>query len=191
MAEAQLSKTITVTLEGLSDFMFDRFIDHSKGDRPPEQRLYLGQNNQVVLPDENIYTFLFGENPPGCAKAFEGKGSKEFIRVGQAYLTIKTRLIPFLRGDKPIIFGEFDNETFYVFESAGRTKQIGGPSVKQEVKKRPVLTIPWSLSFQLVLVKNDKIDENRLFNWFTRGGIEIALGTHRTRYGRFSVTQFE
>lgn len=190
MAEAQLSKTITVTLEGLSDFMFDRFFGHEKGDRPPEQKLYLAQNNRVVLPSENIWAFLFGENPQGCAKAFEGKGSKEFIRIGQAHLVIEPPLIPFMRGDKPIIFTEFDRESFYVSEFAPRTKQ-GSLSIKQEIKKRPVLMRPWALSFQMVLVKNNKIDDNRLFNWFTRGGIEIGLGTYRPRYGRFSVTQFD
>jgi len=190
MAETLLSKTITVSLEGLSDFMFDRFFGHEKGDRPPEQKLYLAQNNQVVLPSENIWAFLFGESPQGCAKAFEGKGSKEFIRVGQSHLVIEPSLIPFTRGDEPIVFSGFDKEFFYVSEFAPRTKQ-GSLSIKQEIKKRPVLMIPWNLSFQLVLIKNDKIDENRLFNWFTRGGIEIALGTYRPRYGRFRVTQFE
>jgi len=190
MAETQLSKTITVVLEGLSDFMFDRFFGHEKGDRPPEQKLYLGQNNQLVLPSENIWAMLFGENPPGCAKAFEGKGNKEFIRVGQAHLAIEPSLIPFMRGDKPIIFREFDKEFFYISEFAPRTKQ-GVLSIKQELKKRPVLMRPWNLSFQVILIENDKINDNRLFNWFTRGGIEIGLGTYRPRYGRFSVTHFE
>jgi len=189
MEMAELSKTTTATLEGLSDIMFDRFYGHEKGDRPPEQKLYLGQNNQVVLPSENIWAMLFGENPPGCAKAFEGKTSNEFIRIGQAHLVIEPLLIPFMRGDKPIIFTEFDKEFFYVSEFAPRTKQ-GSLSIKQEIKKRPVLMMPWSLSFQIVLVKNGKIDENHLFNWFTRAGIEIGLGTYRPRYGRFRVTQF-
>ena len=66
---------IKVKVDGIADIMFDRFIDHSKMDIPPEQKLYLSGDNQVVFPSENIYAFLFGEDPQGCAKTFEGKKS--------------------------------------------------------------------------------------------------------------------
>ena len=49
-------KNIRVKLGSLSDIMFDRFIDHSKEKRPADQKLYLAENNIVVLPAENIFT---------------------------------------------------------------------------------------------------------------------------------------
>ena len=86
MALAQ--ETIKLQLDGMSDIMFDQFYGQEKDTRPPEQKLYLEpKTNKLVFPTENIYAFLFNENPPGCAKS-EGKKGKEFIRMGQAHVVI-------------------------------------------------------------------------------------------------------
>lgn len=165
--------------------MFDRFIDYS--DHPPEQKLYLTDDNALVLPQDNIVAFLFGEDPAGCAKAFEGKRAKPYIRVGNSHVFIKESVAPFTRDGKPIKFDSFDDsDLWYIKESSGRTKQ-GARSIKQEVKPRPVLRLPWSLKFTIILVKNELIDETKLYNWFVSGGIQIGFGTYRPRYGRFNV----
>ena len=182
---------IKVRLDGLSDIMFHRFIDHSKESRPPEQSLYLAGTNKVVLPAENIWSFLFGENPGGCAKTFEGKASKKYLRVGQGHVAIDPPLIPFLDGKgKAITFQKFDNKRFRIHEASPRVKS-GSLSIKQEMIKRPVLHLPWSLAFTISLVKNELIDDTKLFNWFQAGGIEIALGNYRPRFGRFTVGLWE
>lgn len=181
---------LNVGLSGLSQIMFDRFIDHSKEVRPPEQKLYLTKDKVVVLPSENVNAFLFSENPPGCAKAFEAKGGKEFIRLGQSHVVIQPSIIPFTSNGKKVIFKEFDDKTFSIFEAAPRTKQ-GSLSIKQETKFRPVLEMPWEIDFQIVLIKNEKLDGDKLKNWFDRGGIEIGLGTYRPRFGRFMVIKWE
>lgn len=182
---------IEVTLSGLSDIMFDRFIDHSKENRPPEQKLYLTKGNQLVLPSVNLDAFLFGENPPGCAKKFEGKKGKEYISYGFSHIYINPMMIPFKNGKgEPIIFNDFKDGPFYVFEHGGRHKS-GSLSIKDEVKPRPVLSLPWNLSFQITLVKNDKINSTKLYNWFARGGILISIGNFRPRYGRFEISVWE
>lgn len=178
---------ISVTLEGLSDIMFDPFHGQEKDTKPPEQKFYMAEGNVISLPSENVFAFLFSEtNPPGCAKSFEGKGSKEYIRMGQAHVVIEPFLIPFCRDGGDIKFGGFDDKSCYVSEFAPRTK-LGSLSIKQNVKLRPVLMLPWTLKCTIRLVENPKVDKVRLFNWFARGGILIGLGTYRPRFGRFTV----
>jgi len=182
---------IQVRLESLSDIMFDRFIDHSKDKRPAEQKFYLGAQNKVVFPATNIKYFLFGENPPGCAKSMEGKKGKGYIQTGCGHVFVQPSLVPFLDNkEKEILFKEFDGAKFRVDKDSGRTKQ-GSLSIKQEAKDRPVLCHPWILEFEITIVENILIDSTKLYNWFCKGGLLIAIGTHRPEYGRFTVTKWE
>lgn len=179
---------IRLTLNGQSEIMFDRFYGQEKDTRPPEQKFYLVEGNVIVLPTENLYSFLFNENPPGCAKS-EGKGGKDYIRIGQSHLFIDpVDFIPFKRNGKDIVFDGFEgNEDIYhITGFAPRTKQ-GSLSIKQNLKKRPALKTPWALTFTITLVKNEKITADKVINWFHNGGITIGLGTYRPRFGRFSV----
>lgn len=180
---------IKVQLNSLADIMFDRFIDYSFEKRPPEQKLYLGEGNVLVLPQDNIIAFLFGENPAGCAKAFEGKQGKTYIRIGQSHVFIDEPMILFLTEGKPVIYQNFDNQ-LWIHRGAPRTKK-GSLSIKTEMKERPVLKHPWSLCFGITVVKNNYIDETKLYNWFVMGGMQIALGTYRPRWGRFSIEKWE
>ena len=183
------AQKISVELEGVSDIMFDRFIDYSAEKRPPEQKLYLAENNVIVLPVENLNSFLFGQSPEGCAAVFEAKKRKDYFRVGQSHVFIKGTYLPFLdEKGKPIAFNGFTGQ-LYTNETAGRVKK-GSLSIKQEAKKRPVLRLPWSLAFDIMLIKNNLIDETKLLNWFRSGGLLIAVGTFRPRFGRFRVTQW-
>ena len=182
---------IAVRLEGLSDIMFDRFYDHSKEDRPPERKLHLNEEGEIVLPAENIHSFLFRDMPPvGVIRFVEKKAAKDYIAYGQAHVAIQPTLIPFVTPDgKPIRFTEFGSGfPFYVNDwSAGVTKMSGGKALKQEVRKRPVLRLPWWLSFDLLVFPNDRVTPEKLLAWFEVGGLVTALGTYRPRYGRFLV----
>lgn len=182
-------KRIKVALSGLSDIMFDRFVDHSKEKRPPEQKLYLSSGNNVVLPAENITAFLMGENPAGCAKKFEGKQGKNYITMALGHVFIDPVLVPFTLNGDPIEFTGFDGN-FWIHEGAPRTKQ-GSLSIKQEIKQRPVLKPPWTLEFTITMIKNNLIDDTKLYNWFAAGGLQIGLGTYRPRFGRFEVSMWE
>ena len=192
MEKLELVK-INATIEGLSDIMFDKFIDHSKEVRPPEQKLYLFGDNQLIFPADNIISFLFGEqNPSGCAKQFEGKRGKDYIRTGQSHINIDPLNIPFTDDkNKKIKFSGFNKGQFWIHEGSPRTKGAGSGSIKHEMKCRPVLSLPWELSFQITLVKNVLIDETKLYNWFVQGGILISIGTYRPRFGRFNVKAWD
>jgi hypothetical protein len=181
---------IDVRLDGLSDIMFDRFINHDKESRPPEQKFYLDGENRVVLPADNVMFFMFGEHPAGTAKWVEGTKGKKFIQVGLSHVFVDPLVLPFTKKENPVFFDKFDNENFAVYWAAGRTKQ-GSLSIKQELKPRPILKLPWSLNFTLTVIKNALIDETKLYNWFVIGGMQIGLGTYRPRFGRFEVGRWE
>jgi hypothetical protein len=185
---------IDVTLEGFSDIMFDRFFDHSGEDRPPERKLYLDEGNKVVLPAECINSFLFRDLPPtGIIRFVEKRGAKDFIALGQAYLSINPTLIPFHdKNGKAIVFEKFGSSSQFMVNdwSAGITKMSGGKVIKQEVRKRPILKLPWFLSFAITLIKNDKVTVEKLQSWFEVGGFATALGTYRPKHGRFVVKKW-
>ena len=180
---------IKAQLSGIAPIMFDRFINHDKTPRPPDQKLYLADGNAVVLPSANIESFLFGNDPPGCARMMEGKKGKEAMRIGLGHVFVSPDLIPITSEKKPIIFDGFGKQ-IYTYTASGRTKS-GSGSIKQEAKERPVIRMPWEVEFELSLVENPMIDETKLFNWFNAGGLLIALGTYRPKFGRFEVVDWE
>ena len=180
---------ITVTIKGASDIMFDRFFGQEADTRPPEQKLYTIEDNLVVMPSENIYAFLLGEKPGGCA-AMEGKARKDYMRLGAANIIITPDAIPFTRNGESLHFKKFDDEIFAVSQFAPRVIK-GNLSIKQNVRLRPVLKTPWELTFNVRLVDNPKISPDKLYNWFTNGGLVVGLGTYRPRFGRFVVSTFD
>lgn len=187
------TQKIRVKLEGLSSIMFDRFIDHSveATARPPEQKMYLDSENRVTLPSDNIDAFLWGDNPAGCAKVFEKKGAKDYLRIGLGHIFIDPAVIPFQNnkgGD--IIFNDFDGKILWCHKGSPRVMK-GSRSIKVESKTRPALTPPWSLEFVITMVQNALIDEHKLYNWFMAGGLQVALGTYRPKYGRFTVEKWD
>lgn len=180
------AEKINVTLVGITGVMFDPFRGQEKDTKPPETKFYFGEGDIISMPSENIYAFLFSENPAGCAKSIEGKGYREYARFGHANIIIEPWLIPFTRDGEPIKFTGFDDKSCYISEFAPRTK-LGSLSIKQNIKQRPVLLTPWELKFTVNMIKNTKINRDRLFNWFTQGGMIVGLGTYRPRFGRFAV----
>ena len=183
---------IEVTLQGISGILFDRFLGHTDGKEPPEQKLYLINENQLVLPAENVLSFLCGIFPAGCVKAFEGRKATEYIRTLMPRIHFAPDAIPFLDGKmKPIKFDGFDNGSpLRIVTASARTKS-GSASIKQPAKDRPLLDMPWHLKFKISLWDNVLVSETKLRNYFERGGIEIALGTWRPRYGRFVIKSWE
>jgi hypothetical protein len=183
---------IHTELEGLADIMFDQFFDHSKEPRPAEQKFYIQGKNQLVFPSLNIMAFLFNQKGNSCATKFEGKKRNDYISMGFSHISIIPQYIPLKGKDqKPIFFKDFEDERFYIQNSAPTTKLSGGGFIKQEAKPRPVLRIPWFLEFEINLYKNPLINSQKLQNWFENGGILIGLGTYRPLFGRFIVKKWK
>jgi hypothetical protein len=152
------------------------------------------EGNRVILPGANIESFLFGESkPPGCAKRFEGKAGSRYAQEGKALVWVEEAFVPVMNDNGPVIFEDFKSP-FRVHMEAAVTQMSGGKVIKQEAQPRPVLALPWWLQFHLTIIKGDMnrtIDSDKLYNWFTAGGVLIGLGTHRPRFGRFTVTEWE
>ena len=196
MAKLQITK-IDVTLEGISDIMFDRFYDHSGEDRPPERKLYYDPDGNICLPATNIYSFLFRDLPPtGAIRYVEKKKAKDYFAIAKGHVIVNPGLIPMVDDKgKKIGVGEdlklVENGRFRIVEEGGITKMSGGKIIKQEARKRPVLLLPWLLSFELSVVKNDIVTPDKLESWFEAGGFAVALGTYRPQYGRFIIKKWE
>jgi len=183
-------QVVKVKLLGMGGILFDRFIDMSSDKRPQEQKMYLNDNNEVTLPSENIFSFLFGENPGGCAQRFEGKQWKQYKLTGMSHVTISPEFIPFTRSGSPIKFSKFVNE----YDKAAKIRilhhkanVVKGKLVIPSPKIRPVLETPWSIEFDVTVFTNPLITVEKIQNWFIRGGVEVALGTYRPRFGRFTA----
>jgi len=181
--------SISVKLQGVAPIMFDRFIDHSKEDRPPQQKFYLADGDRVVLPAMNLDSFLFSDS--GAVRCVEGRAAKNFMAVGNSHVNIDPALIPFTDGKKEIVFNGFDGKRFWIHDFGAPVTKLGSSRIKQPMKKRPVLNPPWFLSFEINMVENDIITPQKLRNWIDVGGIMIGLGTWKPKYGRFVICEWK
>jgi len=185
-----LTSYIKITLEGISDILFDQFWDHDKMDRPMDQKMYLNEDDHLVLPGANLHAFLWNTRKAGCVKFFEGKGSQPYL-AREGFVNVIDREAVFLgKNKKPIKWTGSIKKPLFVINASGVTGS-GVKIVKQPKKPRPGLYLPWSLSYEMSLVQNDMIDVQKLYNWVSRGGLLIGLGTWRPRMGRFIVSQWD
>lgn len=186
--ESKGMQSMKVKLIGAAPILFDRFIDMSADQRPPEQKLYLNDKGVLTLPALNVISFFFGENPGGCAARFEKKARKDYQVMGMSHVVISPNDILFTRNGKPVVFTKFvDNYD----KAAGIRVLYHKANVKKSgliipsPKVRPALELPWELEFEITLFENHLISIKKLQNWLLRGGMEIALGTYRPLFGRF------
>lgn len=182
----------TITLTGFAPLMFDRYAGDNKTQLPVEAKMYfLPDGKTICLPSVNIMSFLSAKNTTSVAKVIGGKSWSRICDSTLSYVTIQPMLIPILRDGKPIIFtgfedGEDKEAKIYVHKSVARlAKGIPNP------KERPTLELPWSITFQLILYKNDDIDELYLQTAFTKGGVALGLGTFRGVFGKFLVEEWK
>lgn len=96
-----------------------------------------------------------------------------------------------MRDGEPIRFGRFVNDLdpdsgCYVHRAVARLdKGITNP------KERPVIPLPWSLDFTLILWPTREIQEQEIINLFEEGGRALGLGTFRGVFGKFTVDQWD
>lgn len=186
--------TRTVHLRGLTDIMFDRYAGDNDTKLEPWQKLYLGGENgrQIMLPSENIMSFLSAQNTDSAPKRLlDARKYKAFALACGSFVIIEPRMIPFVRDNQPITFGKFvgdeDAESgVYIDRRVARLeKGIPNPKV------RPVLPLPWELRFKLSLLPNKQVQEAQLTNVFAEGLICLGLGTFRGRYGKAEIILWE
>jgi hypothetical protein len=188
----------TVTLEGLNDIMFDRYAGDNKTQLSWEQKLYFAPGtSKICLPTTNIGSFLSAHNTNSAPKRLRDKRQyKDICNACLSFVMVNgpkehPQYIPFLRDGQPILAGKFGDDRdplsgIYLDRRVARLdKGIPNP------KERPVLPLPWSISFSLSIIPNQEIKEQEIYNLFREGGLAIGLGTYRGVFGKFAIAGWE
>lgn len=185
--------TINVSLEGLTPILFDRYSGDNKTQLEPQDKLYRDEKDGLCLPSENLKSFLSAENTTSIAKRF--LDSREYRKVSQAfgsYISVEPFRIPLVRPGKKkgeweqIRWEGWNKNGITIHESVARLKGgIPNPKV------RPMVALPWSLNFKLLVIENDEFPMNLLESLVRKGGIAIGLGTFRGTYGKFDVVKWQ
>lgn len=182
----------TITLKGFAPLMFDRYAGDNKTQLPVESKMYFMPDGKTLcLPSMNIMSFLSAKNTTSVAKVIGGKSWSKICDATLSYVTISPMLIPIKRNGEDIVFNGFTDgydevAKIFVHKSVARlAKGIPNP------KERPVIELPWSVTFELMLFKNDEIDITYLETAFIKGGISLGIGTFRGVFGKFVVEEWK
>ena len=184
----------TVTLTGTQELMFDRYAGDNSTKLEPWQKLYFqpGSSKVIGIPALNIMSFLSAHNTNSAPKRLRDKRKyKDIANACLSFVEIGPAFLPLLRNGKPVQFGKLVNDVdetsgIYVHYSSARLDK-GIPNPKQ----RPVLPLPWELSFSFTMYPNREIKEQEIVNLFDEGGRAIGLGTFRGVFGKFIVSQWD
>ena len=178
--------TRQVTLTGLRPIMFDRYSGSMKESLSPLDKTYHSSTNpkELILPSVNIQSFLSAQNTESAPQRVIGRGWKAIAKAALTFVDINPVEIPILKDGVPAT----DDDVIIDHRKAIIKKgQLSIPSDKE----RPVLALPWSVSFELILYKNPDLNENILKRLFEDGGIQIGLGTFRGAFGKFEISQWK
>lgn len=183
-----------VILCGTTEIMFDRYAGDNETKLEPEQKLYLqpGDTKVIGIPALNIISFLSAHNTNSAPKRLrDAKQYKKICNACLSFIRINPMFLPLLKNDKPIVFGKLVNDkdkksgTYVHYAVARLEKGIPNP------KRRPVVPLPWALTFELTMYPNKEIKEQEVVNLFIDGGRSIGLGTFRGLFGKFEVESWE
>lgn len=182
-----------VTLTGIKDIMFDRYPGDNGTKLEWHQKVYLiPETNILCLPALNISSLLSSHNTNSAPKRLRDKRKyKDICNACLSFTGIAPDYIPFLRDGLPIALGTFGEDCdpqsgIWLHRSVARLdKGIPNP------KERPVLSMPWSIAFELTILPNKEIKEQELYNLIEEAGLAIGLGTYRGLYGKFLIASWE
>ena len=175
------SQKINVTLKGIRPIMFDRFVS-MKAELSPMDKVYQ-KDGSLILPAKNIMSFLSGINTESAPQRIIGKKWKTICKAALSFVNIEPYEIFFERNGKRISFDDVDIVTDKAIVKKGA---LAIPSEKS----RPVLKMPWSLSFTIELFQNQDLNDAILKRLFEEGGIMVGLGSYRGVYGKFIVERW-
>jgi len=174
-----------ITLRGLTPIMFDRYSGNNKEQLAVMEKLYINGKN-LVLPSTNILSFLSAQNTESAPQRVIGRGYKEVCKAALSFVTIEPLDIPFTRNGKALTI---DNADIKIHQSVA--KIMKGKLSIPNPKERPMIELPWELSFVLTLLETPELNEVLLKKLFEKGGIAIGLGTFRGVFGKFCVESWE
>lgn len=187
MAKTESVTKINVTLTGVRPIMFDRYAGDNKTSLAVVEKFYRNASSELVVPALNLSSFLSAQNTRSAAKDFYDKRTyKDKAIALLSFITVDPELPCLLRDGKPIKVEKMGDAGTYTHLAVARLdKGIPNP------KERPVLPLPWALSFQLTVYPNNIIDASEIRELFKTCGLSLGLGTFRGVFGKFTVTQWE
>lgn len=187
----------TITLNGLTDIMFDRYAGDNDTRLAWHEKIYLEPgSSRLVLPTANLFSFFTAQNTSSAPKVL--RDSRKYKKTAQAIASFVVlsglndeSYIPFQRNGEDIHVGEFGQDLdeksgIFLHRSVARLEK-GIPNPKE----RPVLPAPWSLTFKMQIFPNSQIKEDEIRGLCRDGGIAIGLGTFRGQYGKFEITRWD
>ena len=179
--------TRNVTLKGIRPIMFDRYAGDNKTMLNPEDKLYLDKDRGLVMPSENLQSFLCAENTNSAAKMFyDSRVYKKVCLALRGFVTVDELTIPIIRDGEQIKMEGFGKNGISLHKSVARlAKGIPNP------KERPLVDTPWEIKFTMTIWPNDEVAEQEVRMLFDRGGMAIGLGTYRGVYGKFVISDWK
>jgi hypothetical protein len=175
---------IQVHISGLRPLLFDRYAGDNNTTLPVEEKMYLTEAGQLIIPALNVFSMLCGENTKSVARQFWGRKGKTVALGISAYCDIKPYEIPILDEGEPIFFTGFNGKIEVVEHVARLARGIPNPKV------RPQLNLPWSADFEIEYQRNEYCTLEMLRQSVQMAGT-IGLGTFRPFYGRFVTSVFD
>lgn len=171
-------------LVGRRPLMFDRYAGDNKTSLPVAEKMYLDENQCLILPAINLFSMLVAENTKSVCKLFFGKGGKTIGLGISSFCSIEPYDLPICDDKGPIKFTGFNSQISVVKHVARLKGGVPNP------KERPVLALPWSIKGTVTYTENPYCPYATLRDAFAKGGI-IGLGTFRPYFGLYTLEQFE
>jgi hypothetical protein len=190
---------ISATFKGLVPMMMDRFHNpeeleagakkKSKKANPKDVELKLHRDKKgVYVPADNIRMMLIGNQMrPGAAKILgsyieKSKGT-EYVQMCKSSIWILGPADPLKVYINPsrLTYDEVDERSF-------PTKT--GQSVARKITRRPLLTLPWSLSF-IIQVTDDQIHESKVRDLFDVAGLRCGVCAYGPTFGRCVIVEWK
>jgi len=209
-------KTYRCELSGISPLMFDRFAGTDtkiaeEHNRHPERRFYAhdeadGIGKKLFIPNINILSFLAKQKGASCVNRWGPQGRmkagarQELAENILSFVKIEPTEIPILSAGKQVVWHgwktrddgvKHDPESgIWVHHGAGRV-QKGGSLIPVELF-RPVLPLPWSIVFKvLIRLRASVITPDMMEGFFEAGAPTIGLGAFRPAFGTADLAVWE
>jgi hypothetical protein len=181
---------------GVVPMMMHRFADPTQTEKPAKKKAK-GRNEAdikaalhvdkkgVFVPADNIRMMLIGnKHRQGAAKI---QGSYIEKGKGTEYLNMVKSCIWVLGPDDPQkVYLEPNRRTHDDVDARSFINAAGSRSMAY----RPILTLPWSLSFTIQVV-DDNIDESKVRQFFDVAGLRCGVCAYGPTFGRCVIEQWQ
>jgi hypothetical protein len=178
---------VGLLLRGTRPAMFDKYPGDNQSILEVKDKFYFSSQDptHLIIPAENISSFLSAQNTTSAPKEIIGKGWQKVAAAALAFVDIDPLEIPLLRNGKQLTL---DNCKWYPKFAVGKIRK--GNLTIPNPKTRPVLPLPWELKLTLTLNPTPNLSLLTLKRLFVEGGKSIGLGSWRGLYGKFEVAEW-